>query len=151
MINNLDDKQMTVNLANIEQKVIINQLFEHSIYLVDTICLIILMICLPIVILCIAAYIFGIINLIKKQISVLYLLGYKKTKITKNIFFFLFLPIILASYFLSFILMFPLMLMQQNVLFYISSIFISLNINFVIIISQLSILIILLIIAMISI
>ncbi len=150
MIKNYDDKQMIVNLVNIEQKAIINQLFEHTINLVNIVSLIILMICLPVIILCIIAYFFGIINLIKKQISILYLLGYSKNKITKNIFF-LFFPIIFVSYILSFALMYPLMLLSQNVLFNVSSIFISLNTNFIILISQIAILILILIIAMISI
>ena len=142
--NEYDNIQILVNLKNTDSKELTNQLFSITSGLINNVNVLLLCIFIPLLFATIIVSIAGIIDLIKKQIGTLRLLGYTSGKITRTILY-LFLPSILISGGIGAGIVFIILFVVQNLLYQFTSIFIGTSLNWLIWVIGIAILISLLI------
>ena len=139
-----DDIVMLVNIGEVSSLAITNQLFSITNQLINNTNILLLCIFIPILISTIIVSIIGIIDLCKKQIGILRLLGYTSAKITRTILY-LFLPSIILSGLLGAGIVILILYISQKLLYDLTSIFVATSPNFLIIIFGIGLLLLLLI------
>ncbi len=123
-----NDVQMLTNLNSVNSMQLTDELFTITNQLINVVNLLVLSIFLPTLIAATIICIIGIIDLTKKQIGVLRLLGYTSAKITRTILY-IFIPTIALSGCLGLGILFAILYICRNILFNLTSIFVAASIN----------------------